>query len=128
MMATYNARAVRVLARAEDRRRKPWRCVPELAWLFLCNAVVLQSLALACVPAGSLELSADLPGIHVADVLTGLAGLFSVLSLGVAMREVWIARRNSPRQAPCSIAPPTSTRQPLRTRGRNVLAHAIPHT
>ncbi len=95
MLATYNRRAVREMARADARHRGHWNSVPRLAWLFLIDAVVLQVLAHENLNAGRLRLREFLPVVHSSDVLTGLAALFSILSLAVAGWAMWTARSHS---------------------------------
>ena len=109
MIATYDGRAVRVLARAALRRRDRWRWVPDLAWLFLADAVVLQSFALGMLKAGRLGLPDYLPVIQCSDALTGLAAAFAILSLFVAGRARWAARnqgRDVVRNQPAAALPP----------------------
>jgi uncharacterized membrane protein YuzA (DUF378 family) len=109
MLATYNGRAVRVLARAERERRGPWQSVPGLAWLFLLDAMALLFVALGNLKAGRIGLREYLPAIHGFDALIGLAAVFSILSLFVAVRSHGAARNQGPDVAreKCVAAFPT---------------------
>ena len=92
MIATYNGQAVRILARAEARRHARWRSVPDPAWLFLIDALVLQALALENIKAGRIGLREYLPVVQSSDALTAFAAVLSILSLFVAGRARWAAR------------------------------------
>lgn len=92
MIATYNGQAIRILARADARRRARWNSVPDLAWLFLIDALVLQALALENIKAGRIGLREYLPVVQSSDALTALAAVLSILSLLVAGRARRAAR------------------------------------
>jgi hypothetical protein len=100
MIATYNARAVRALTRAQSRRRSPWNWAPPVAWLFLINSFALTALVLVCLKHLDPKARDFISQLRGLDVLLGVAGFLALLSVVAVGRARWKAWTMTGRSAP----------------------------